>query len=335
MFNSLFLFLVFLVPQILANTWVKLGTCAGWDYTNVDIWGSLPCSTTNKCETGKAQSPTKISSEITTTDGSLKALVFAGYGVPRQLSSNLMSYDGRDIWVDYYDQGRFENPGAGVPFTSRSIEFHIHNEQLGFETLNRMSVDIYHYEINNINWNNHPIGTHSISIIQMLFQIGKPSTLLDPFFQSMKNFKRQINKKNITTPLQQTVVSWSDFSEVFTNLAVDKANGYFRFEGSIPKPPCGETVEYYRWEQEWTISQAQFDIIKNLLGENQRPAQGAISKVPYFDPLLKPPVPFSFHDLSAGGIAAIVLAILFLIVALIAIIFGLFVKSSPETVKTF
>jgi len=333
MINSLTLSLLFLAPQILANTWVKLGTCAGWDYTNVATWGGLACSTTNLCSVGTSQSPTKISSELTTTDGSLQALTLIGYGVAGQLSTNLMHYDGRDIYVDYYGQGNFENPGARTPFTSQYFRFSVHDEQLGFEALNRMSLDIYHYQTNNNNWNNHPIGTKSVSVLQMLFQVGAASKVLDPFFQAMRSFTRP---KNISAPVQTQAVSWSDLGAVFQQLSLNKTNGYYRFLGSIPEPPCQETVEYYRWEYEWTISQAQLTILTGLLGELQRPVQGALSKVPYFDPLVLPPAPFSFRDLSVGGIAAIVLAITFILVSIVGIICGLFVKSSAtENYATF
>lgn len=85
-----------------------VGDCVGWNYQNVDDWGSVSCpDVPNLCDAGKFQSPVKISSQRTVIDGttclcddvadlpgSLEALQFTGYGE----GALTLSYDGVSLW---------------------------------------------------------------------------------------------------------------------------------------------------------------------------------------------------------------------------------------------
>jgi len=194
-----------------------------------------------------------------------------------------------------------------------------------------MSLDFYHWQ-DKTTWNTFPMGTEAISNLQMLFSIGNASAFLDPFFQAMKNFK----KPNATTPLlQQATLAWPGVYSQFKSLQQAKADSYFTFPGSLTGPPCSEEVQYFIFDFEWSVSQAQFDILKGLIGGIQRPVQRAISRVPYFDALATPPQPFSFSDLSNGSIAAIILSVMVGVVGLLAIVCGIVSKGSSETYSAY
>jgi len=313
---------LFLVAFVSSNTWVQLGDCGKWSYSTVDEWGDLTCTTPNVCQSGMFQSPVKISSEQTIVDGSLQSLVFQGY-----TSTNLtMSFDGTNIWIDYPDQGTFNNPGNddGVMFTSRYIRITTHNEQLLFTGVNRLSLDVYHYQIKKT-WQTFPFRTEALGVFQLLFKIGNESLFLKQIFNDMARFQRGLNRtQNITT-------SWDGLASELTKNQQNQADGYYNFQGSMTVPPCSETVEWHVFDYEWEISQDQFNVIRNLVGGNQRPVQRQLAKVRYFDPLIGDPVPFDFSKLSNGSIAAIILAIIVVIVAVITLIFGIISKNESDS----
>jgi len=220
-------------------------------------------------------------------------------------------------------RANFFNPGTDVVWNSQTIQFSTHDEQLLFTGTDRLSLDLYHWQ-KQTTWNTFPIGTEAVAVVQMLFTIGNASTFLDPFFQAMKSF----TKPTTSNPqLQQATVSWPGVYDQFKSLQQQKADSYFTYPGSLTGPPCSETVTYFVFDFEWSISQAQFSTLSTLIGPIQRPVQRAISRVSYYDATALPPTPPSFKDLSHGAVGGIVLAILVGVVALLAIIFGIVSKS--------
>jgi len=317
---------LFLVCQLAnANTWIRLGDCVGWNYQNVDDWGTVSCpDVPNLCDAGKYQSPVKISSQRTVIDGSLEALAFTGYAE----GPLTLSYDGVSLWADYNDQGSFNNPGIGdgEVFSTRQLMFATHNEQLLFTGINRFSLDILHYQTRKT-WDTFPIGTDAVSIVSMYFKIGNTSRFLAPVFEALKKYKPG---KNIRTNVSKLEITWPGLAEAFSTLQTEESHGYYNFQGSLTMPPCQETVEWFVFDFEWELDQTQFDTLHALIGGNNRPVKRQISKVDFFDPLIGKPEPFSFSKLSNGSIAALILGIILAVVALLTIFFGITSKGSAE-----
>jgi len=159
----------------------------------------------------------------------------------------------------------------------------------------------------------------------MLFKIGNESVFLRQIFNNMNQFRKGVNgTQNITS-------TWDGLASEFTRIREAQADGYYNYQGSMTVPPCSESVEWHVFDFEWEISQEQFNVIRNLVGGNQRPVQRQLAKVKYFDPLIGAPIPFDFSKLSNGSIAAIILAIIVVIVAVVTLIFGIISKNESDS----
>lgn len=215
-----------------------------WDYigkTGPLNWGKLdPAYRT--CSEGKEQSPIDIRGAH--LNKALQPIEFHYRAGGVTIENN-----GHTIQVNV-------NPGSyivanGVRYDLEQLHFHHPSEEAVKDRLSNMDVHLVHKSAD---------GKLAVIAVRMSENANAPNAVLATLWQHLPTVPGQ--EQTITT-----LVNPGGF------LPADR--GYWTYMGSLTTPPCTESVRWFVFEQEITISREQLNVFAQLYRVNSRPLQDA------------------------------------------------------------
>eukprot|EP01124_Arcella_intermedia_P034269 TRINITY_DN8470_c0_g1_i1.p1 TRINITY_DN8470_c0_g1~~TRINITY_DN8470_c0_g1_i1.p1 ORF type:complete len:314 (+),score=45.30 TRINITY_DN8470_c0_g1_i1:59-1000(+) len=230
------------------------GQCV-WNYANPNAdWPKLACAQT--CG-GSLQSPVNVASYL--ADRRLGPLAFAGYGEANFTLINKGYTIEVEMPEDY--EGSF---AEGY----RLSQYHFHtpaeNTLSGREEA--MTMHCVHK-----NTNQSPVGIKVLTfLIEMVEAPDNP--WLAPIVASIPLVR------NISA-VSRVPISMGGLGVVLDGLGHDH---YVNFLGSLTTPPCTEGVDWYLMLHPFTVSRAQFEVFRSVMGSNNRPVQRNLYNVSAF-----------------------------------------------------
>ena len=223
---------------------VAAQTDANWSYegkTGPLVWGRLD-PTYQACSKGHEQSPLDIRN--THLDKSLLPLEFHYVAGPMTLVNT-----GRGI-VARVDPGS-TMMANGVRYQLVELQFHHPSEHSIKGKLADMEIDLVHRSDD---------GKMAIVAVRLNQDRGFPNALLSTLWAHLP-----------TQP--NTSAKVTDMVSAGGLLPADR--GYWTYVGSELEPPCSEGVRWFVFEEDLSISRAQFRALSSLYKMNTRPAQDA------------------------------------------------------------
>ncbi|XP_062193577.1 alpha carbonic anhydrase 7-like [Phragmites australis] len=211
------------------------------------------------CGRGTKQSPIDITKVEASKDlGPLKQTYKAGTAT--------MQDRGHDFMLNFKG-GNGELTIQGKEYTLQQVHWHAPSEH----TVNGTGFEAEMHML-------HEDPSKARAVVSVLFstKAGRPSKLLtdlEPYF------KRLAGKENAQEEVKGPIdpAAW-----------IDKASGYYRYDGSLTTPPCTEGVIWTIMSKVANASKEQIDLLKSVskpAKSNARPAQKINSRVVrYYEP---------------------------------------------------
>jgi carbonic anhydrase len=193
------------------------------------------------------QSPIDIDHAV--VDHTLKPLALQTYPTPIDLINN-----GHTIEEEY------EGTGSAITFEGKGYEL----QQFHFHSLSEHAVN---GERGNMEL--HAVfqdaGTGDRLVVGLLFEIGRPN----PFLQTL--IDAGLPKKNGNVTMTPKLINLAD--------VLTSTSSYYTYAGSLTTPPCTENVTWIVLAKAATLSQAQFQAFRHILGNDFRPLQRSNGRV--------------------------------------------------------
>jgi len=235
----------------------NIGSCDHWTYDEQDHWGDVKCTSTNMCATGTTQSPVLIQSWTEQSD--LPRLVFSDYSSQTNVTCVNTGHNIRCAFTNGY----YRNDGDDALHSFQAAQFHIHVGQE--ETVqgqdDKASVHVVHFQ------NPPPASDRiAVSVIGLLFRVGKTSTLLQPIISALPNLQNEDDS---------VIIAFEGFQSLFNTMHANNQDGYWNYPGSLTTPPCAEQIDWTVMETKFELDQQQLDALVQI---NLRIANS--SKVP-------------------------------------------------------
>lgn len=213
-----------------------------WSYdgkTGPELWGRLDPAY-KACGHGHLQSPIDI--HRARLNKALRPIEFHYMAGPVQLENN-----GR-VLVAHVAQGSYIVIG-GVRYDLVQYEFHRPSENTVNGKLSDMEIELEHRSADG-----------KLVMVSVLFNENdnQPNATLAALTASLPA------KAGATTQITD-VISTAGL------LPADR--GYWTYTGSTTKPPCGEGVQWFVFEQPMTVSRTQLRAISAIYARNNRPVQ--------------------------------------------------------------
>jgi carbonic anhydrase len=167
--------------------------------------------------------------------------------------------------IDIFNNGhtieqRYESTGSAIFFEGAEYEL----QQFHFHTLSEHTVNRKHgvMELHAV----FSSGGANL-VLAVLFEIGSPT---NPFIQQLIDAGLPERSGDTTTVIDEAI----DLADALTN-----TNSYFTYSGSLTTPPCSETVTWVVLTKPASVSHAQFEAFRRILGNNFRPLHAANDRV--------------------------------------------------------
>ncbi len=211
-----------------------------WGYSGAGApanWASISADNAT-CGTGSMQSPIDITGY---ERGNSPPLSFSYRRDAKEVTN-----DGRLVAAVYEDGNR-------LGFGERTYQL----ENVVVRTPSEHHVDGQSYPLELQLEHSQVFG--DIAIVSMLFEIGDEDPIVQQIIDNAPN-------EGGTTAVS-ALLNAADLQK--------KDLGYYSYKGSLTYPPCTEPVDWFVMLEIGTVSQAQVDAIKGLVGDNNRPLQPA------------------------------------------------------------
>lgn len=207
-------------------------------YAGPAFWDELS-SDNGECAMGNQQSPINLSSG--TADAGLQSLDLDLHSTAIHMINN-----GHTLELEYHDGSYLTLAGAKYEL----LQFHFH-------TLSEHAVDGEHAEMElHAVFKNADSG--KLAVIGQLYDLGEPNTFL----------ANLVDHLPMTTGQTKELETKVNLMDGLTSTA-----GYYRYEGSLTTPPCSPIVTWTVLKEHATLSQAQLDSFRMIMGNNFRPLQ--------------------------------------------------------------
>lgn len=225
-------------------------TAANWSYqgdnTGPDKWASLSAEN-SLCASGKNQSPINIDTKKT-YNAQTKGIKF-NYGL---ILANSIKNTGNLIQVEV---------GGGTNINVDDTEYVL--KHLDFHIPSENKIDDQHYpmEIQFV----HESRNKELAYVSVMVVPGRQSRFLGKLLEQMPAVGESKRLKGKT----------------LRSIEMEKKIGsYYRYNGSITKPPCSEGVRWFVMKPQQTFSKEQYEQFKAAIGEdNNRPVQNLNARV--------------------------------------------------------
>jgi carbonic anhydrase len=213
------------------------GHGAHWGYDDAEHWGKLGPDYA-LCSTGKNQSPINITH---TLEAQTPPLTFDYQQGNAEIVNN-----GHTIQVNIRAASTLTLRGHS--YSLKQFHFHAPSE-------------------NEIDGKSYPLEAHfvhadkrgNLAVVAVMFEVGEENTGLSTAWRNMPEHAEETQQL-------------TDFISPSALLPNNK--DYYRFNGSLTTPPCSEGVTWLVMKQAMTVSQAQLDQFKQVMGHpNNRPIQ--------------------------------------------------------------
>ena len=222
-----------------SNT-VHGGAKAHWAYSGnagPEHWADLD-SKFSACSAGKNQSPVNLADFI---EADLKPISFQ-YKAGGRLATN----NGHTVQVDY-------DPGSMIRVEDRIFnlkQFHFHAP-----SENKVKGTSYPMEVHFV----HADSSGNLAVVGVLFVEGERNQELDKIWRVMpKSAGAKARLENV----------------VAAAAILPKDQEYYRFDGSLTTPPCTEGVIWLLMKNPVSVSKAQIDYFRSIMGgDTNRPVQ--------------------------------------------------------------
>ncbi len=194
------------------------------------------------CAQGKNQSPIDIS-------GTIKA----------ELKDLTFNYSGKAIAVTNNGHTLQASIAGNNTLTVDGDKFEL--QQFHFHTPSENHVDgqSYPLEAHYV----HSDAAGNLAVVSVFFKLGDENKELASLLAVAPASE---SKANLNTAFDAAAL-------------LPKEKEYYRFNGSLTTPPCSEGVRWLVMKEPKTMSQAQVDAFKKLMGNNNRPVQLLNSRV--------------------------------------------------------
>jgi carbonic anhydrase len=217
-----------------------------WSYEGKDgpeNWGKLDSSFAT-CETGLNQSPINIEN---TLHASLKPV----RGIHKFPAKEVIN-NGHTVQVNFKTGNMLVLDSAA--YQLKELHFHSPSEN----TINKKSFPLEAQLI-------HADNKGNLTIISVMFKDGNANAALDKLWLQLSN------KNGEPAPVKTRVIP----SEL-----MPENRSYFRFSGSLTKPPCTEGVRWIVLKTPMTVSKAQIETFEAAIKhKNNRPIQAINGRV--------------------------------------------------------
>jgi carbonic anhydrase len=187
------------------------------------------------------QSPIDIDHAV--VDHTLKPLALQTYPTSIDIFNN-----GHTIEQEY------EGTGSAITFEGEGYEL----QQFHFHSLSEHTIDGQHGNLE-LHAVFQDTATGNRLVIGLLFEIGRPN----PFLQTL--IDAGLPKKNGNATTTPTLINLSD--------VLTSTSSYYTYAGSLTTPPCTENVTWVVLAKQATLSSAQFQAFRRILGNDFRPLQ--------------------------------------------------------------
>ncbi|MCW8334030.1 carbonic anhydrase [Vibrio paucivorans] len=195
-----------------------------------------------ECETGKNQSPIDINNIV---EADLK-------DIKPNYQGNVVSLANNGHTLQAALDGENTLMISGVEFELKQFHFHTPSENLIRGKQYPLEAHFVHADENG-----------NLAVIAVMFKPGSENQALKKLSQSLPSSGNSV-----------------DLSQSFKVAdLLPKEGDYYRFNGSLTTPPCSEGVRWYVMKDPVEMSQAQGELLKENMGENNRPIQAHNARV--------------------------------------------------------
>jgi len=236
--------ILFVATLAVPATLAAAQASSNWTYegkTGPVVWGKLDPAYA-ACSKGHEQSPIDIRGAH--LDKSLEPLQFHYIAGPMTLENN-----GRGI-VAHVDRGSWMEAG-GERYELVDLDFHHPSEHPVRGKLSDMEVDLVHRSAS---------GKEAIVAVRLNEDRGNPNALLAALWDHLPR------SAGATAKI-------ADMLSAGGLLPADR--GYWTYTGSELTPPCAESVRWFVFEEDLSISREQLRTFSSLFRMNTRPVQDA------------------------------------------------------------
>lgn len=236
-----------LLPTIIVSLFISQSYAADWSYSEPQNWATLAPEYA-LCGNGKNQSPVNIDSKKTETMKPSGIKLNYGMTLPETITNT-----GNLIQVK--TRGWAKLNADGTEFELKSIDFHIPSEHTIDGNHFPMEVQFMHKSKDN-----------QIAIVSRMAAPGRPDRTLHKL---MEKLPMQVGQTARLAP------------NALKNIEMKKKEGnFYRYNGSLTTPPCGEGVRWYIMRKPMSFSKEQYETLKKAVTkDNNRPAQALNARI--------------------------------------------------------
>lgn len=237
---------------------------AEWDYGPGEHG---PAHWEKSCQTGKKQSPIKISFDSTTYDHHLGTFSFVNYDVANMYSSVINN--GHSIQVDLSDVNVKISGGGLVDSDYILAQFHLHwgaTSTVGSEhwingVQYPMEIHFVHYNGIHQDLTSAVNATNGLAVLGFLFQIqNADNPNLNFLVNSLTHVENGGSSYNLTDK--------PAVKDIFRNINLNK---FVRYNGSLTTPGCYESVQWTLFTDRIPISEIQMNKIRATYSNDGQP----------------------------------------------------------------